>query len=629
MQSRRAFLQSIGSVSIALQFSRIAVGAPKTSERPNVLWITCEDISANLGCYGDSYARTPNLDKLASEGVLYTNMYATAPVCAPARSCIITGVHAGSLGTQNLRAFMEIPDQLGCFTEHLVNAGYYCSNCTKTDYNFSARRGSWSSGEKHWRGRPEGSKFFSVFNLVTTHQGQTRYPAEKLATVNAGLPKALRHDPEKAPLPPYYPDTQRIRENVACYYTQITLMDKEVERILAELDRDGLAEDTIVFFFSDHGAGIPRGKRWLHHNGIQVPFIIRCPKKYRHLVPGEPGTKSDRLVSFVDLAPTMLSLTDLPIPEYMQGKAFLGKKAEKPRSFVFASRDRVDEEVTCSRTVVDGTFQYIRNFYPHRPRMPLSWYSEKTPIRNELRRLHAENKLKGTEAWLLADTIPAEELYDLAADPHEVNNLAASPKHQDILNVLRKELYGRMLAIRDTGVLTETEMYNRFSGIPYEGMHKLSDADYSTILSVARLVGMGPQHWKCFSKSLGHADSAVRYWGAVGLAAMGKDAGPAKDVLLKTLKDSSSSVRIAAAEALCNIDLTEAALPVLVDELQTPDEGLSVNEAATVLYTIGTKAKPVLDEIEKASQQKLTFRLAKNPGRTYLNHILESWRRRK
>ena len=597
--------------------------ASDAAERPNVLWITCEDISANLGCYGDSYARTPNLDKLASESVRYTNMYATAPVCAPARSCIITGIHAESLGTQHLRAFMELPDHVRCYTKYLVDAGYYCTNHQKADYNFSAKSGSWGRGEKHWRARPEGAKFFSVVNLGMTHQSKTRYPPGQLATVNAKLPEPLRHDPAKAPLPPYYPDTERVRDNIASYHTQITLMDEEVGRILDELEQDGLAEDTIVFFYSDHGAGIPRGKRWLHHNGIRVPFIIRCPEKYRHLVPGKPGERSERLVSFVDLAPTMLSLAGLPAPKYMQGKAFLGKKAEQPRSFVFAARDRVDEEVTCSRTVVDGKFQYIRNFMPHRPRMQLSWYSEKTPIRNELRRLHEEGKLKGDEAWLLADTIPAEELYDLTADPHEMNNLVASPQHQEVLDELRKALYGHMLSVRDTGLLTEAEMYDRFPGSPYVGMHKLSDSEFSAILDAAKLVGMGSQHRETLAALLGRSDSAVRHWAAVGLAAMGMDAEPAKKQLRKSLSDSSTNVRIAAAEALCNIGLTEEALPVLVAELKKPEQGLTFNEAAIALYTIGPKAEPVLEEIRAASELEPTYKRAKKAGSSFVKHIVK------
>lgn len=618
MYSTRSLFDATAVAIIVSTFTVAVNGAPGVSQRPNILWITCEDISANLGCYGDTYAKTPNLDKLAAEGVLYTNVYATASVCSPARSCIITGVHAGSLGTQHLRSTISKPKKIRCFTEYLRKAGYYCTNNSKQDYQFKTPKDAWdeSSRKAHWRKRSRKKPFFSVFNLTMTHQSQTRYTGTKLQSVNASLPEALRHNPASGPLPPYYPNTKLIRENVAAYYTQITLMDRTVGRILGELEKDGLSDNTIVFFFSDHGGGIPRGKRWLHHNGIRVPFMIRCPEKYQHLVPGKPGTKSDRLVSFVDLAPTMLSLANLPLPDYLQGKAFLGK-AEKPRDFVFASRDRVDEVILCSRTVVDGQYQYIRNFLPHRPRMPLSWYSEKTPIRAELRRLFSEGKLKNSEAWLLQKTTSAEELYDLSADPHQMNNLVSSAEHKDAINRLRQRLYGRMQEIRDTGVLSESEMYRRIDGSPYAGMRDLSEAQYKAMLDTAKLVGMGVQHREHFIDALSHADSAVRYWSAIGLAVMGNEAAPGKGALRKALTDSSPSVRIAAAEALCNIDLSGEALPILARELKIGNDA-TVIEAATALFAVGPKAKPVLEEIQTAKKRKLRY------SGSALDHVLNN-----
>jgi N-sulfoglucosamine sulfohydrolase len=605
MIKRRSFLQSIVALTIAF-FS--SCGALAAEKHPNILWITCEDISANLGCYGDDYARTPNLDMFAAAGVRFTNMYATAPVCSPARSCIITGIHACSLGTQHLRSSIPKPATIKCFTEYLRAAGYYCTNNSKQDYQFKTPKSAWDESSKtaHWRKRPKNRPFFSVFNLTMTHQSQTRYTGPRLSTTNAGLPAELRHDPAEAPLPPYYPDTKLIRENVAAYYTQITLMDQKVGQILKELEEDDLTENTIVFFYSDHGGGIPRGKRWLHHNGIRVPLIIRCPDPYRHFVPGKPGATSDRLVSFVDLAPTMLGLVGLPSPDYLQGKAFLGTETPAPRDFVFASRDRVDEVILCSRTVVDGKFQYIRNFLPHRPRMPLSWYSEKTPIRQELRRLNVEGNLQGKEAWLLAETTPVEEFYDLSLDPHQLNNLVTSSKHQQTIETLREKLYSRMLAIRDTGLLTESQMQERYPESPYTGMHMVSNKQYETILNVARLVGMGVQHRENLIRSLSSTDSAARYWAAVGLAALGHEARPAKDALLKALTDSSPSVRIAAAETLCMIGHTDEALPVLAAELKTGTDSVVI-EAATALLALGPIAEPTLADVQTAKKRKLRY----------------------
>lgn len=609
-QNRREFLKSSAvGASILFMGGCLESARRNSGKRPNILWITCEDISANLGCYGDSYAKTPNLDRLARESVLYMNMYATASVCSPARSCIITGVHAGSLGTQHLRAKMPKPEKIRCFPEYLRDAGYYCTNNVKEDYQFKTPKGTWdeSSNKAHWRNRPEGKPFFSIFNLTMTHQRKTRYDAEQLQRVNDSLPEKLRHDPAKAPLPPYYPDTEVIRNNVAAYYTQITLMDKKAGAILNELDSDGLADDTIVFFFSDHGGGIPRGKRWLHHNGIHVPFMVRCPEKYRYLAGGKGGSRTDRLVSFVDLAPTMLSLVGLDRLDYLQGKAFLGQRPEMRRDFIFASRDRIDEVILCNRTVIDGRYQYIRNFHPHRPRMPLSWYSEKTPIRAELRRLHFEGKLKGNEAWLVQETIPAEELYDIKTDPHLMNNLAESSKYKNIIIRLRKKLFDHMLDIKDTGIFSESQMHNRFTTSPYEGMSSVSVTEYKAILNTARLVGMGTEHGEFFIKGLSHADSAIRYWSAVGLVAMGKDAESAKTELQKALIDQSASVRVNAAEALCKIapeNEIDKALAVLVKELKSGTDFFIGIEAATALFAIGEKAKPVLGEIQEAKEGK-------------------------
>ncbi len=604
---RELVVKGVALVAVALSVASAFARDGKTS-RPNILWITCEDISPNVGCYGDRYARTPRLDRFAAEGVRYSNAYATAPVCSPARSCIITGVHAESLGTQHLRNITRKPASIRCFTEYLREAGYYTTNNSKQDYQFATPAGAWnaSSGKAHWRARPAGRPFFSVFNLTMTHQSQTRYPGDKLRKVNGELPPDMRHDPGDAPVPPYYPDTPRVRENLAAYHTQITLMDRAVGRHLDQLAEDGLADDTIVFFFSDHGGGIPRHKRWLHRSGTHVPFIIRCPEKYRHLVPGAPGSVDNRLVSFADLAPTILSLVGLPLPGYLQGRAFLGGAAREPRKYVFASRDRVDEVILWSRTVLSDRYQYIRNFHPHRSRMPLSNYSERTPIRQEVRRLSAAGALSVENDWLARTTTPAEELYDLSADPHEMVNLAASAEHRDVLTELRRALYAHMQEVRDTGLFTESEMRTRMPNTPYEGMRRFKDAELSAILDTAQRVGMGIEHRGELIRRLGHPENAVRYWAAVGLLVLGDDAAPAEIALTQTLEDSSPSVRIAAAEALCRLGREEVALPVLTRELDTSDDTLAV-ETTTALLAVGEKAKPAVDALRAVLRRKSRY----------------------
>ncbi len=286
--------------------------AAEPARRPNILWITTEDMSPNLGCYGDPYARTPHLDAFARESVRYTRAFATAPVCSPARSCLITGMYATSLGTQRLRSQFPVPKNVRGFAALLRAAGYYTSNNVKTDYNLRNEpafiRDCWNdcSTKAHWRGHRPGQPFFAVFNFMTTHQSRasvwSREQFEK--EVGSQLAPAERHDPAKAPLPPYYPDTLEAHQAWARYYDCITVMDKQVGELLGQLAADGLANDTIVFFYGDGGMGMPRGKRCLWDTGLQVPLLVRFPKAFQEFAPKAPGTTTDRLVSFVDFAPT-------------------------------------------------------------------------------------------------------------------------------------------------------------------------------------------------------------------------------------------------------------------------------------------------------------------------------------
>jgi N-sulfoglucosamine sulfohydrolase len=397
----------------------------KPSDRPNILWITCEDISPHLGCYGDKRAKTPSLDKLASEGVRYTHAFSVSGVCAPSRSALITGMYPTSIGTHHMRTTAVLPEFIRAFPEYLREAGYYCTNNVKTDYNFSHRDETWdeSSRTAHWRNRKPGQPFFAVFNLTTTHESRIRASDERhnetMARVSSG-----RQNPDKLELPPYYPDTPAVRKDWARYYELVTAMDLEVADILAQLEQDRLVDNTIVFFYSDHGVGLPRAKRWLYDSGIRVPLIIRWPGKLRS------GTVEDRLVSFVDFGPTVLSLAGVEIPRHMQGKAFLGEQAAEPRTYIYAARDRMDERHDIQRAVRDQRYKYIRNYEPHKPYAQHMNTPEQGPTMRELRRLHAEEKLEGPQKLFMRQTKPEEELYDLHEDPDEVNNLVGSRAHR-------------------------------------------------------------------------------------------------------------------------------------------------------------------------------------------------------
>lgn len=447
--TRRTRRQFIGTTAAALALSP-ALTCSQAKRPPNVLWVTCEDTSPDLGCYGDAYAVTPNLDKLAAQGCRYDLAFSHAPVCAPARSGIITGMYPTTIGSHHMRCHAVPEPFVRCFTEYLRAAGYYCTNNVKTDYNFPAPLTAWDecSNKAHWRNRPDKSQpFFAVFNFTSTHESQCWPIDGKLA-----------HDPAKAVLPPYYADTPVIRRNWARYYDQVTKMDGQVAGILKQLEDDGLAENTVVFFYSDHGRGLTRGKRWLYDSGIRVPLLIRWPGVIK------PGSTSDRLVCFVDFGPTVLSIAGIKPPDWMQGRPFLGEYEAPPREYVFAHRDRMDETYDIIRAVRDKRFKLIRNFEPHKPYAQRIDYMEKMPILQEMRRLHAEGKLTGAPALWFAERKPVEELYDCEADPHEVVNLAERPEHQETLKRLRKALEDWMKETKDLGLIPEAELKEK--GIP-------------------------------------------------------------------------------------------------------------------------------------------------------------------
>jgi len=593
-------LVCLASMVLGVGAARGAEGESSRPVRPNILWLTCEDASPNLGCYGDAAAVTPNLDRLARQGVLYTSAFGVASVCTPCRSCLITGMYSTALGSQHLRSQITLPDEVRCFPSYLRRSGYYCTNNVKQDYNFVAPAGSWdeSSATAHWRNRRPGQPFFSVFNCMLTHQGQVRTPEARFAKVAGDFLPGERHDPAKVPLPPYYPDTPLVRRDVARFYALVTAMDKWAGRLLRDLEKDGLADDTIVMFYSDHGSGMPRHKRALYDSGIRVPLIVRFPDKYRGLAPSGPGTRVDRLVSFVDFAPTVLSLAGVPVPEHFQGRAFLGKQAGDPRDYVYCFRDRVDEVFEMIRAVRDRRYKYLRNFMPHRPYMPLSEYCEPAAAVQELRRLDREGRLSGAPASYLRKIKPVEELYDLARDPDELQNLAGSPEHGEVLQRMRKAMLAWMLRTRDTGLLPEAEMFQRAGPQPIHVMAR-SDERFAVerIMAAADLVGRPETTCEKLVTLLGDADSAVRFWAATGLLAPGMDARPAAEALLKAARDPAPDVRFVAAEGLCRLGRDKEALPALIEGLRHSDPRVRLH-AAAVLAALGPQVRPAVESMK-------------------------------
>jgi len=597
---RREFVKrvSAGAAAVWAETAFRAQADAQEPTHPNILWISCEDMSPNLGAYGDSFASTPNLDALASEGVCYTNAFTHAPVCAPSRSGIITGMYPTSIGSHHMRSTANLPDDVRCFTQYLRAAGYYCTNCSKEDYNFKTPPEAWddSSGKAHWRHRRSGQPFFSVFNLTVTHESQIRLPDPKFAERVSRLPEQQRHDPAKVRVPPYHPDTPEVRKDWQHYYDLISVMDAEAGQLLRALEEDGLSEDTIVFFFSDHGAGMPRCKRWLYDSGLHVPLIARFPRKYRRLAPAPPGGTVDRLVSFVDLAPTMLSLTATPIPAHFQGQAFLGRWAAPPREYVFAGRDRMDERYDASRAVRDRRFKYIRNLMPHLSRGQYHEYMFQMPTMQAWARLAREGRLDGPPALFMRETKPVEELYDLETDPFEIRNLIDSETHNDVLERMRGALAEWMTTTRDLGLLPEAEMHKRAGDRPLFQLAQDREANpVNQLLAIVDLQRSPTKSKESLLQYLDAPDAAMRFWALIGLHQHCNDARETwLDAAEQRLKDTSPSVRVAAAELLGRCRRAERALPLLMRELQNDNEWVRLH-AANVLDRLGEQARPALD----------------------------------
>ncbi len=464
---------TVGALSVALLSPAAAAAGQAAqpavrSSRPNILWISNEDMSPHLGAYGDPLARTPALDRLARESIRYTNAFTTAPVCAPSRAAIITGMHQNAIGTQHMRTtedtvqdlpgpYLAVPPfYVKAFPEYLRATGYFTSNRAKTDYQFGDPFTIWDDlgAGAHWRNRSDPNQpFFSVFNLVVTHESQI-FP-----TSPARKGKPLVTDPAAIVVPPYYPDTPLVRQELARMYDNIADMDGQVAELLQQLAADGLTENTIVFYWSDHGDGVPRAKRSLYDSGLRVPLMIRWPKTLAP--PWSAGAVSDQMVSFIDLAPTVLALAGVEVPLHLQGRVLVGSKAAPAPEFVFAARDRMDIEYDMMRSARDARYLYIRNAAPGLPYAGLIPYRNQSAIMQEWLRLQAAGQLSGPPALWMRTTRPAEELYDTTTDPHQIRDLAAEPAHRVTLERLRQAVTDWMTRIGDQGLTNESEMIQR------------------------------------------------------------------------------------------------------------------------------------------------------------------------
>jgi arylsulfatase A-like enzyme len=462
--------------------------------RPNIIWLVAEDLSPILPAFGDSTVETPNLDRLAVEGVRYTNAFSPSGVCAPSRLALTTGMYPAAIGGHNMRVqyVKSHMDQLGLVLYEVVpppevkmmsqilrENGYYCTNNDKTDYQFQHPVTAWdeSSLAAHWRNRPDNKPFFAVFNFNVTHEGHVTRPYRKqlmryhepdfpaltgnYADFGESIPPeewALNIPVDHpVPVPPYLPETEKSLRDIRRVYSNIIALDRQIGVILNHLEEDGLMDSTVIFFYGDHGGPLPRQKRLIYDSGIKVPLLIRYPHK------AGGGAYDDQLVSFIDFAPSVFSIAGIKKPAYMHGRAFTGKhRAGKQRKYIHAAADRFDAQVDKIRAVRDKQFKYIRNFKPDIPYYLPVKYREQMGIMQELLRLHEKDSLNKYQAQWFREKKPVEELFDTWADPHELKNLAGDPAYTHKLEELRLECDSWMSRINDMGTIPEKEILEKF-----------------------------------------------------------------------------------------------------------------------------------------------------------------------
>lgn len=457
-------------------------------EKLNILWLVTEDMGPYIPPFGDSTIQTPNLSRLAREGVIYPNFFSTSGVCAPSRAGIATGMYPSSIGANHMRtgsyteergmtAYEAVPPaEVKMISELLRTKGYYCTNNNKQDYQFKAPVTAWDENGRyaHWRNRSEGQAFFSIFNFTDTHEsglfepyglrysetrhyhaGDTTYTWKGGRMSEAETPINVSKDTD-FPIPPYLPDTEIVRRDMWKVYNNIAEMDKQVGAILKQLEDDGLLEKTVIFFYGDHGGPLPRQKRLIYDSGLNTPLMVRFPSQEN------AGTRDEQLASFIDLAPTLLSLTGTHPPKYMQGKAFLGPhKAPTERAYIHAAADRFDAFTDAIRAVRDQRYKYIRNYRPEQGYYLPVTFREQIPTMQELLRLRDAGQLNEIQAQWFRATKPAEELFDCQADPHELNNLADDPAYAGRLEAMRAEMDRWLAEIGDQPNLPEQELLNQ------------------------------------------------------------------------------------------------------------------------------------------------------------------------
>ncbi len=596
--NRRDFLRNSLSAAAVVAAGQSALA---NQERPNFLWLTCEDISPYLGCYGCEEAKTPHLDRLAAEGIRYTRAYACAPVCAVARSALLTGMYSSTIGTHHMRSHVLLPECIPAYPKVFREAGYYCTNNSKKDYNspFNNDPDLWdeSSVKAHYKNRTPGQPFFAVFNFTVTHESQLDEKKIHAYVKREDIPPTPRNEPASIQLPPYHPDLPEIRQDWARLHDLISLMDRMVGEKLAELEASGEAENTIVFFYSDHGGQLARSKRFIYNVGTQVPFIVRIPKKWQHLAPVPPGNATDRRVNFVDLPKTVISMAGLPVPESMQGTIFLGLDAEPPQRTVHFFRDRMAERPDFSRAVTDGRWYFIRNFMPHRPRGRDSRYGFNVQANWRAWERHYDTGRCDPIQSQFFLPKPPVEFFDTQHDSWHVTNLAAHPEYQEHRKRLEKDLEDWMVQTRDLGLVPEP-MFFELAGPdkPFKTRYEFGQSDsfpVEHLLAVAKQASMAQagSEKECL-RFLQDDHPVARYWGAYGLFLVKNPESEIRNALeAMVVSDGLTANRILAAQALGVCGNPDVAFEILFKEACDTKNGNAFLFALNALQYSGTDSR--------------------------------------
>lgn len=517
--------------------------------RPNILWITIEDTSPHfIGSYGNENASTPNIDKLSDAGVRFINAFSTGTVCSPSRTTLITGVRTYENGTGNHRSEIPVPAYMHGFPYYMQQAGYYTSNNAKTDYNIVKEKeyiaNAWneSSDEAGWWKRKPGQPFFAVYNFMDSHQSRTMTSpyANYKKMVLDNLPEADRIGENDFEMPPIYRDSPEMRKQFARVYNALKLTDNKIGVLLQKLEKDHLTDSTIIFFYGDHGEGIPRGKTNGINLGYRVPFAIWFPPMYKHLSPWGQGLVTEELIDFEDLAPTLISIAGGRVPEYMKGRILFGANRSKAVDHLELSSDRSDNGIDMIRSITDGKFMYSRNYMPFMPEARFINYMEIGEIKKIMRKDLADNKLNPLQKSLF-EPRPGEFLFDTEKDVWETTNLASKPEYRAQLKKMRKQLNNAVIKSRDILFLPEYEVVQiSKSTNPYE--YRLKDADYPIreIYKAASLAGMRGKNTTAQQvKLLQSKNKIIRYWAVLGLRSQSDEhLKPYKQQILQVINDT-------------------------------------------------------------------------------------------